>query len=747
VWRRAPWATERSRGSRGGSVEIGRFWQNPSVTDPDPLANQPSSPRPAGPVAPARPTTLEHGGDERVDPWFWLRDRDDPEVLAYLASENEFTERSVAHLAPLRTRIFDEIAARVQQTDATAPTRRGAFEYFSRTIEGLQYDVHCRRPAGTAGLPDPFSAPGAADGEQVVLDENALAIDHDYLAVGDLAISPNQQWAAYTVDTTGGERYTLRFRDLLHDCDVDDVIDDVYYGLAWANDDRTVLFTRPDESMRPWQVWRHTIGTPPSEDVLVLQEDDERFFVAVDRARTGRLLVITVASKVTSEVHLVDADNPSTSSTIVEPRVQGHEYHVEHQIGRGGDRLLVLTNRDGADNFALAVTPRATPGRAHWTPLIPHRADVRLEDVDAFADRIVISERADAREHLLVLELDADGAIADEHLVPGIDEVGSMWMGANPEYDTDRLRYGYTSLVRPSSTFDYEPATRTSTLVKQQPVIGYDPARYESRRLWATAPDGTEVPISMVWRRDLRRDEGNPVLLYGYGSYEVSIDPSFSSARVSLLDRGVGFAIAHVRGGGELGRQWYEQGKFFAKTNTFTDFVASARHLVDAGITSPDRLAARGGSAGGLLMGAVANLAPELFRVVVAEVPFVDCLTTILDESLPLTVTEWEEWGDPVHDPDLYQYMKSYSPYDNVEAKDYPALLVTGGLHDPRVQYWEPAKWVAKLRAMKTDQRPLLLKMEMGAGHSGPSGRYDAWRDEAFVMAFVLEQIGAEADA
>jgi oligopeptidase B len=702
-------------------------------------------PDPLPPLAPARPTELRHGDDARIDPWFWLRDRDDPEVLAYLTAENDYTEAAVAHLAPLRTRLYDEVIARVQETDASAPTRRGEFEYFVRTIEGMQYDVHCRRPADMPGLPDAFAPPATAPGEDIVLDENALASGHDYFAVGDLTVSPDQRLAAYTVDTTGGERYELRFRDLVTGTDIDDVVPDVYYGVVWANDNRTVVFTRPDESMRPWQVWRHTLGTPPADDVLVYEDDDDRFFVAVARARTGGLLVITTASKVTSEVHLLDADDPTAPLVLVEPREQGHEYHVEHHRGPAGDRLYVLSNQDGADNFALWVAPLVTPGRADWVPVVAHRDDVRLEDVDAFADRLVLSERAEAHEQLRILTLDASGAVATDHVVEPQDAVGSMWMGGNPEYDAPALRYGYTSLVTPVSAYDYDPVARTSTLVKRQPVIGYEPDDYETRRIWATASDGTRVPISAVWRRREGNDTPRPLVLYGYGSYEVSIDPTFSVSRVSMLDRGVVFAIAHVRGGGELGRRWYEQGKLFAKRNTFTDFVACARHLVDEGWTTSDVLMARGGSAGGLLMGATANLAPELFRVIVAEVPFVDCLTTILDESLPLTITEWEEWGDPVHDPALYDYMKSYSPYDNVETKAYPAMLVTGGLNDPRVQYWEPAKWVAKLRATKTGDQPLLLKMEMGAGHSGPSGRYDAWRDEAFVLAFALDQLGIRA--
>jgi oligopeptidase B len=688
-----------------------------------------------------------HRGDERIDPWFWLRERDDPEVIAYLEQENTYTRDALAHLASLRGELYDEIVGRVQETDTTAPIRRGGYEYFTRTLQGLQYGVHCRRPAIAGPLPDPLAAPGSPDGELVVLDENALAAGHDYFAVGDLAVDPGQAVAAYSTDTSGGERYDLRFRALPDgegpvDPELDDVVPDVYYGVAWANDGVTILYTRPDEAMRPWQIWRHTLGTPPDDDRLVFQEDDDRFYVSVGRSRSGRFLMITSASKVTTEIWLVDADDPTAPPAVVEPREQGHEYHVEHHAGPVGDRLYVLTNADGAENFALAVTPVGSPGRASWTTVLPERDDTRLDDVDAFAGFLVVSERADAVERLRVLTLGDDGAVAGDHVIAMPDEVYSAWLGGNPEYDVDAVRYQYTSLVMPASAYDYDPATRIARLVKRQPVPGYDPERYESRRAWATAPDGTQIPISIVYRRELRTDLPGPMLLYGYGSYEVSIDPTFSASRVSLLDRGVAFAIAHVRGGGELGRHWYDDGKLLHKMNTFTDFVACADHLVAEGWTSPDRLAARGGSAGGLLMGAVANLRPDLFHAVVAEVPFVDCLTTILDETLPLTITEWEEWGDPVHDPAVYELMKSYSPYDNVTAKAYPAMLVTGGLNDPRVQYWEPAKWVAKLRATKTDRRLLVLKMEMGAGHSGPSGRYDAWRDEAFVLAFLLDQLG-----
>jgi len=692
---------------------------------------------------------LVHENDVRVDPWFWLRERDDPEVLAYLEAENTYTREVLGHLGELRRDLYDEIVGRVQESDTTAPVRRGPHEYFTRTVEGQQYGVHCRRPAGAPALPDPFVPPGHADGEVVVLDENALADGHDYFAVGDLAVDPDQTIAAFSIDTNGGERYELRFRRIAADgqagqhasADVDDVVPDVYYGVAWANDGATVFYTRPDDAMRPWQVWRHRLGTAATDDVLVFQEDDDRFYVGVSRTRSGRFVEITTASKVTSEVWLLDADAPDADPVIVEPREQGHEYHVEHHAGAGADRLFVLSNADGAENFSLLVTPVSTPGRAAWETVLAHRDDTRLDDVDAFAGFVVVSERADAVERLRVLTFGDDGGVDDDHVVAMPESVYSAWLGGNPEYEATTIRYQYTSLVSPASAYDYDPVTRRATLVKRQPVPGYDPDEYESRREWATATDGAQIPISIVYRRDRRGDDPSPMLLYGYGSYEVSIDPTFSASRVSLLDRGVVFAIAHVRGGGELGRRWYDDGKLLRKPNTFTDFVACAEHVVQGGWTAPDRLAARGGSAGGLLMGAVANLRPELFRAIVAEVPFVDCLSTILDESLPLTITEWEEWGDPVHDLAVYELMKSYSPYDNVEAKEYPALLVTGGLNDPRVQYWEPAKWVAKLRATKTDGNVLVLKMEMGAGHSGPSGRYDAWRDEAFVLSFLLDQL------
>ena len=694
------------------------------------------------PVAPRRATVLRHHGDERVDDWYWLRAREDPAVRAYLEAENAYTEAALAHLAPLRDRLFEEIRGRVRETDASAPVRKGPHEYFVRTREGQQYPVHCRRPAGTIGLPDPDAVAGTPDDEIVLLDENALAGDSGYFALGALSPSPDQTLVAYSTDYTGAERYSLRVRDLATGAELPDDVPNTYYGVAWANDGATLFYTRPDEAMRPWQVWRHRLGTPVGDDVLVFQEDDERYYVAAERTRSGQYLVVTSASKLTTEVRFVDADTPEDPLRVVEPRREGVEYHVEHHRSAAeGDRFFVLTN-DEAQNFRLAVAPVATPGRAHWTEVLADRSDTRLDDVDAFTGHLVCSERANALEQLRVIDL-TTGA---DHVIPMPDEVYSVGLGANLEFDAAAVRLEYTSLVAPASSFDYDLADRTMTLVREQPVAGYDRSGFESHREWATAADGTRIPISIVHARGVAHDGRAPLMLYGYGAYEISIDPAFSVARLSLLERGVVFAIAHVRGGGECGRRWYDGGKLTHKRNSFTDFVTCAEFLVEHGYTSTDRLAARGGSAGGLLMGAVANLAPDDFAAIVAEVPFVDCLTTILDPSLPLTVTEWEEWGNPIEDRAIYDYMRGYSPYDNVLAVDYPAMLVTAGLHDPRVQYWEPAKWVARLRATKTDDRLLVLRTEMDSGHSGPSGRYDAWRDEAFVLAFVLDQIGLAAE-
>ena len=679
--------------------------------------------QPQPPVAERRPRAIEAHGDTRVDDWYWLRDRDDPAVLALLEAENAYTKAVLAHTEPVQQQLYDEMVARIQETDLSVPARKGEWWYYGRTVEGLQYPIFCRRQ-------------GTEDGpEQVLLDENELAEGHDFLAVANDSVSPDHGTLAYAVDTDGGEKYALRFRDLGTGKDLDDVVEGTYYGLAWTADNAHVFYTKVDEAMRPYQLWRHRVGTAAEDDELVFQEDDERFFLEVHGTRSEQYVLLLLESKVTTEVWYLAADDPTGEFKVVAPREQGVEYSVDHH----GDRFLIVTNADGAVNFKLVEAPVASPGRENWVDVVPHREDVKLDGVDVFARHLVLVERADALRRLRVLRL-ADG---EQHVIDQPEPVYTVGPDANPEFDTVVYRFGYESLVTPRSVYDYDMEARTRVLRKQQPVLGgYDPSQYRTYRLEAVADDGALVPMSIVHRHDVALDGTAPALLYGYGSYEITVEPRFSSLRLSLLDRGFVYAIAHIRGGGERGRRWYDDGKLLHKANTFTDFVACAEHLVAERLTTPGRLCIRGGSAGGLLMGAVANMRPDLFAAVVAEVPFVDCLTTILDETLPLTVLEWEEWGNPVADQAVYEYMKSYSPYDNVGAVDHPALLVTAGLNDPRVSYWEPAKWVQRLRERTTGTKPVLLKTELGAGHMGPSGRYDAWKDEAFVFAFVLDALG-----
>ncbi len=728
------------------------------MTDPHadlPAAEPAAEPAVAPPPVPERrPVELEAHGDVRVDEWYWLRDRDDPAVIDHLRAENAHTEAATAHTSALQEALYDEIVARIEETDLSVPSRKGPWSYYHRTEEGRQYGIHCRRPAAGAGaeeLPAPGSPPPAD--EQVILDENVLAEGHEYFALGNLSVSPDHRWLVYSTDVTGGERYTLRILDLATGQLAPEAVEDTSYGCAWFDDNATILYVRVDEAMRPHQLWRHRVGTDPAGDTLVMEEPDEHFFLGVGRTRDDRFVVCSLDSKTTSEVHVLEADRPEGAFRPLAARRPGIEYHLEHdRDGRdGAGRFLVTTNEEAPD-FRLLDAPDGPADPSTWTEVLPHRPGVRLEGVDAFVGHLVVYERDGGESRARVVDRTTGQSVP----VDQPESPSTVWGAANPEYDTGVLRYEYTSLVTPRSVYDLDMATGERRLRKRQPVLGdFDPGRYRSERRWVTAVDGVRVPMSLVWRADLvgeqpGRLEPSPCLIYGYGSYEASMDPTFSSIRLSLLDRGFVFAIAHVRGGGELGRRWYEDGKLAAKPHTFSDFVACARSLVDGGVTAPDRLVARGGSAGGLLMGAVANAAPELFRAIVAEVPFVDCLTTMMDPSLPLTVTEWEEWGNPVEDEDIYRVMKSYSPYDNIRAADsagvpvrYPDILATAGLSDPRVGYWEPAKWVARLRAANPDNR-VLLRVELDAGHGGPSGRYEAWRDEAFVLAFVLDAVGID---
>ncbi|HKS98396.1 MAG TPA: S9 family peptidase [Rugosimonospora sp.] len=682
------------------------------------------------PTAKRVPTERVHHGDRVVDEYAWLSDKDDPDTVAYLTAENTYTEAATAHLAGLRETLFNEVKSRTQETDLTVPMRKGGHWYYTRTVEGQQYAIHCRRPVPPGEVDPPTSGAGLEPGEEVLLDGNALAEGHDFFSLGTFDVSPDGRWLAYSTDFAGDERYTLRIKDLHAGEVLADEIPDTFYGSAWSIDASTLFYVTVDDAWRPNKVWRHVIGTDRGTDQVVHEETDERFWVGVELTRSERYILIDVSSKLTSEARFIPADAPLSEPRLVAPRRQGVEYSVEHH----GDRFLIMHNYE-AEDFALAYTPVDAPGE--WLPLIPHTPGTRLLQVDAFDRYLVLSLRRDGLTGLRVLPL--DGKAYD---IAFPEPLYTVAPGANPEYGTSGYRLHYSSLVVPDSVYDCDLRTGALTLRKRKPVLGgYDPDRYEQHREWAVADDGTRVPISLVCRKGTPRDGSAPCVLYGYGSYEASMDPWFSIPRLSLVDRGVLFAIAHIRGGGEMGRAWYDHGKLLAKKNTFTDFVACGRHLAKEGWTSPGRMIARGGSAGGLLMGAVANLAPDAFAGIVAQVPFVDALTTILDPSLPLTVTEWEEWGNPLADPEVYAYMKSYTPYENVSTVDYPAILAVTSLNDTRVLYHEPAKWVARLRAV-APAADVLLKTEMGAGHAGPSGRYDAWREEAFVTAWILDRLG-----
>lgn len=697
------------------------------------------------PQAPVPPTAKrvehrrEHHGDVFVDPYEWLRDKADPEVIAYLEAENSYVDRMTDHQEPLRQKIFDEIKARTKETDLSVPTRQGDWWYYARTYEGKQYRVQCRCPVSDPADWDPPTLDEHADvpGEQILLDSNAEAEGHEFFSLGAAAVSLDGHLLAYSVDTVGDERYTLRFKDLRTGELYADQIADIAAGATWAADNRTVYYLTLDAAHRPDKVWRYQAGSGAAAE-LVYHEADERFWLGVGMTRSERYVFIGSGSSITSEIRYADAADPRAAFTVVLPRREGVEYSVEHAVVGGHDRFLILHN-DGAVNFTLAEAPVEDPTRQRT--LIPHRDDVRLDAVDAFARHLVVSYRREALPRLQLWGIGTDGNYGEPEELSFDSELMSAGAAGNPNWDAPKLRVRAGSLVIPARVYDIDLGTGERTLLREQPVLGgYRPADYVERRDWAIADDGTRIPLSIVHRAGI--EVPAPALLYGYGAYEICIDPSFSIARLSLLDRGMVFAIAHVRGGGELGRLWYEDGKLLHKRNTFTDFVAAARHLVDTEVTRPDRLVALGGSAGGLLVGAVANLAPELFAGIVAQVPFVDPLTTILDPSLPLTVTEWDEWGSPLADKDVYDYMKSYSPYENVDSRNYPAILAMTSLNDTRVYYVEPAKWVAALRHANGGGRGILLKTQMNAGHGGVSGRYKAWEEAAFQYAWVLDTVG-----
>lgn len=676
-----------------------------------------------------------------IDEYEWLRDKESQETIAYLEAENAFTEQETAGLSQLRDNIYQEIKSRVKEIDMSVPQRSGDFWYYGRSEEGKSYGYSCRIPVvegQDAWVPPVIPEGEPVAQEQVILDLNELAEGHEFFSLGASTITTSGRYLAYSVDTAGDERFTLRIKDLETGELLDDVLEDLFYGATWAGEEY-LFYQRVDDAWRPDSVWRHKIGTDPSEDVRVFHEADEHFNTGIGATRSEKYLIIASVSKITSEVWVLDMDNPEGEFRCIIPRKSGVEYDVDHGVVAGEDVWIVTHNATGP-NFEIGWAPVSEPlTLSDLTTLMPHRDDVRIEGVDTYRDQIVVGYRAGAIGRAAIMQLTDQGFGTFEELQFD-EDLYTVGVAGNPEWDAPVLRVGYTSFTTPSQVFDYTVADGSKRLLKQQEVVGgYNRDDYVATRLWVAAEDGAQIPVSLVHRADLDVTTANPTLLYGYGSYEVSMDPEFSIARLSLMDRGMIFAIAHIRGGGEMGRGWYDNGKMLCKKNTFTDFIAVADFLIARGVTTPEQMVAEGGSAGGMLMGAVANLAGDRFKAIEAVVPFVDPLTSMLMPELPLTVTEWDEWGDPLHDKEVYDYMASYAPYENVEAKAYPNILALTSINDTRVLYVEPAKWIARLRAT-AKSGDFLLKTEMAAGHGGVSGRYEKWKQTAFEYAWLINQ-------
>jgi oligopeptidase B len=692
---------------------------------------------PAPPIARKdQKETILHGVT-LTDDYAWLRDKDNPEVTAYLEAENAYAEAVMAPLAKLREDLYAEMLSHIKQTDVSVPFRDGAWWYYTRTEEGRQYAIHCRKPGTTVAMDE--SAP-----EEILLDGNQLAEGEPFFSIGAFTVSDDGCWLAYSTDTTGFRQYTLHIKNLVTGETLPGPLTPSQAkragSVVWAADSNTLFYSVEDEEQkRQFQLWRHTLGSPHTEDVVVYQDDDERFNLGAGRTRDGKFIVMESASHTTTESWFLAADKPEGAFTIITQREDDHEYSIDHRNG-----LWFIRTNDGGRNFRLVTAPVATPDRAHWTEVIPHRAEIMIEEIDLFATFFVACEREDGLPRLRLWSFVGSGgnaAPAGEIAFP--EPAYDTHPHINRIFETTTFRYAYQSLVTPASVFEYDLGKASSTLLKQLEVPGgFDRTLYASERIHATAPDGVLVPVSLVYRKD-SREANNPLYVYGYGSYGYSLPLGFSSNRLSLLDRGVIMAYAHIRGGGDLGEPWHDAGKMLVKRNTFTDFIAAAERLKEYG--DPSRIAIEGGSAGGLLMGAVVNLRPDLFRAVVSHVPFVDVMNTMLDASLPLTVPEYEEWGDPNQET-YFRYMLSYSPYDNLKPGNYPAMLVKTSIHDSQVMYWEPAKYVARLRTLKTDSNPLLLVTNMKAGHGGASGRYDYLKEIAFDYAFLLHELGLLSD-
>ncbi len=691
------------------------------TSTPAVAADKTDNPKP--PVAKIIPKDVTVHGDRRIDNYFWLREKQNPDVAAYLNAENAYTDAVMHGTEAFQDSLYKEMLGHIKQTDVQVPYREGGNWYYSRTEEGKQYPIYCRK-AGSLDAP-----------EQITLDVNELAKGQKFMSLGAFMVSDDANLLAYSTDNTGFRQYKLHVKDLRTGALVEDVAEKTG-SVAWAADNKTLFYTVEDHAKRHYRVYRHVLGSGKPDD-LVYEEQDERFNVGVHRTRSRQYVLMEIGSHTTSEMRFLRSDQPTGEFKLINPRRQDHEYYVDDH----GDQFLIRTNDQGR-NFRLVTAPVSDPGEKNWKELVPHRPAVMLSNIDVFKDFYVRIERENALPHLTLVDFKSGAT----HRIEMPEPVYFASPNNNREYDARLYRYSYQSMVTPSSVFDYDVEKRTSKLLKQVEVPGYDPTKYKSERLWATARDGTRIPISIVYRKDFQTNGAHPMFLTGYGSYGFSYPVTFSSNMLPLLDRGFSYAVAHIRGGGDMGKPWHDAGRMFNKKNTFTDFIDSAEYLIANRYTSKANLVVQGGSAGGLLMGAIANLRPDLFRIVIAKVPFVDVVNTMLDASLPLTVSEYEEWGNP-NKPDEYKYIRSYSPYDNLEKKAYPTMLVKTSFNDSQVMYHEPAKYVARLRTLKTDSNPLVLKTNMAAGHGGSSGRYDYLKEIAFDYAFVLSQLGLEKPA
>ncbi|MFP5436819.1 MAG: S9 family peptidase [Bacteroidia bacterium] len=675
------------------------------------------------PVAAIKPKTLEKHGDVRIDNYYWLNQREDQEVLDYLNAENDYYQKLTAHTKPFQDALFEEMKSRIKEDDSSVPYKYNGYWYITRYEKGKDYPIYARRK-------ETMDAP-----EQILFDCNEMAEGHSYFNLSGLSISEDNKWASFGIDTVSRRQYTIQVKNLETNEILPLKIENTTGSSTWAGDNKTFFYTRKDAvTLRSEKIYKHILGTDTADDVVVYHEKDETYNVFIYKEKSKKYLVIGSGSTLTSEYRILDAKNPDGAFRIFQKRTRGMEYSISHY----GDKWYIMTNKDKATNFKLMTTPEEATGKENWTDLIAHRADVLLEDVDIFKDYLVVSERENGLNTIRIMPWEGE-----EYYLPFEIETYTAGTSANPDFDTDILRYSYQSMATPSSVIDFNMKTKEKTVLKEQEVLGgtFNKDNYTEERIWATAKDGTKVPISIVYRKGIAKDGSNPFLLYAYGSYGASMDPYFSSLRLSLLDRGFIYGIAHIRGGEDLGRDWYDDGKLLKKKNTFTDFVDCSEFVIAEGYTSPQHLYAEGGSAGGLLMGAVINMAPQLYKGVIAQVPFVDVVTTMLDDTIPLTTGEYDEWGNP-NEKEYYDYMKSYSPYDNVVAQEYPNMLVTTGLHDSQVQYWEPAKWVAKLRTLKTGNNLLFMDTNMDAGHGGASGRFEAIKEVAKEFSFLLDLEG-----